>query len=110
MAIGLINIAVVCAQMVAFENSHTAQAKACLAVSTTITCVHSESGVITGTREGVRTVYTTTDKVKGGNWERQVIWNSQAKSRANYKLHPSFLVRIISMKGEFGSSKNGWTT
>ena len=44
-------------------------------------------------------------KVKGGNLERQliIIWNSQAKSCANHKLHPSFLVRIISTKGEFGS-------
>ena len=45
-------------------------------------------------------------KVKGGNLERQVIWN-RPKSHANHKLYPLFLVCIISMKGEFGSSKNG---
>ena len=55
-------------------------------------------------------MWGTVCKIKGGNLERQEIWNSQAKSRANHKLHPLFLVRIISMKGEFGSSKNGWAT
>ena len=49
-------------------------------------------------------------KVKGGNLERQVIWNSQAKSSVNHKLHPLFLVCIVSMKGEFGSSKNDQET
>ena len=46
-------------------------------------------------------------KVKEGNLERQVIWNSQAKSSISHKLHPLFLVCIVSMKGEFGSSKDG---
>ena len=49
-------------------------------------------------------------KVKGGNLERQVMWNSQAKSCVNNKLHPLFLVCIVSMKGTLGSSKNGQET
>ena len=49
-------------------------------------------------------------KVKGGNLEQQVIWNSQVKSSVNHKLHPLFPVSIISMNGEFGSSKDGWVT
>ena len=49
-------------------------------------------------------------KVKGGNLERQEIWNSQAKSSVNHKLHPLFLVCIVPINREFGSSKNGWAT
>ena len=50
------------------------------------------------------------DKGKWSNLERWVIWSSQAKSSVNHKLHPLFLVFTVSMKWEFGSSKDGWAT
>ena len=46
----------------------------------------------------------------GGNLEQWIIWNSLAKSRVNHKLHPLFLVCIVSMNREFGSSKDCWAT
>ena len=64
-------------------------------------------------------IHTIIYKVKGGNLERQVIWNSQAKSSVNHKLHPLFLVCVISIKcvcvcggggGGVSSSKDSWAT
>ena len=59
---------------------------------------------------GCQCNYVQKTKVKEGNLERQVIWNSQAKSSINHKLHPLILICIVSMKGEFGSSKDGLET
>ena len=44
--------------------------------------------------------------IKGDNLEWQVIWNNQAKSRANHKLHPLFLVCIVSMNREFDNGND----
>ena len=49
-------------------------------------------------------------KIKCGNLERWVIWNSKANSSVNHKLHPLFLVCIVSIKWELGSSKDDWAT
>ena len=38
-------------------------------------------------------------KVKGDNLEQRVIWNSQAKSGVSHKLHPLFLVCIVTREG-----------
>ena len=50
---------------------------------------------------------TSGSKVKWGNLEQRVVWNSQVKSSANHKIHPLFFICIVSMEWEFGNSKYG---
>ena len=50
-------------------------------------------------------------KVKGGNLEQRVIWNSQAKGCVSTTSYIHYFSSVLSpVKGEFGSSKDGWVT